>query len=127
MTEMSTVDAREQLAEVVNRAAYGKERVILTRRGKPLAAVVPMEDVEALQRLEARVRPAVGEPCRDELTPGERTALEELRDRALGPGHTESLAGAARPFIRRQPAPDADWDEAIAQAAARTFLAKAEE
>jgi prevent-host-death family protein len=40
MTTISTVKARDQFADVVNRAAYGKERVVLTRRGKGLAAVV---------------------------------------------------------------------------------------
>ena len=51
---VSTVAARERLAEVLNRAAYGKERVVLTRRGKRLAAIVPIEDVERLEALEDR-------------------------------------------------------------------------
>ena len=37
---------------MLNRAAYGKERVVVTRRGKALAAIVPMEDVQALAALE---------------------------------------------------------------------------
>ena len=49
---LSTTAARDSFAEVVNRAAYGKERVVLTRRGKPLVAVVPIEDVELLEGLE---------------------------------------------------------------------------
>ena len=44
--------ARDKFAEVLNRAAFGKERVVLTRRGKPLVAVVPIEDVEVLEHLE---------------------------------------------------------------------------
>lgn len=51
----TTVEARKQIGEVINRAAYGKERVILTRRGKPLVAVVPIEDVETLEALEDRL------------------------------------------------------------------------
>jgi prevent-host-death family protein len=51
----TTVEARKQIGEVINRAAYGKERVILTRRGKPVAAVVPIEDVETLEALEDRL------------------------------------------------------------------------
>ena len=39
-------------AEVLNRAAFGKERVVLTSRGKPLVAMVPIEDVEVLEQLE---------------------------------------------------------------------------
>ena len=49
---LSTVAARDKFAEVLNRAAFGKERVVLTRRGKPLVAVVPIEDVEVLEHLE---------------------------------------------------------------------------
>lgn len=52
MAAMSTVEAREHFAEVVNRAAYGKERIGLLRHGKPVAAVVPLEDLELLERLE---------------------------------------------------------------------------
>ena len=52
---VSTREARENFSDVINRAAYGKERVILTRRGKPLVAVVPMADVELLETLEDRL------------------------------------------------------------------------
>jgi prevent-host-death family protein len=51
----TTVEARKQIGEVINRAAYGKERVILTRRGEPVVAVVPIEDVETLEGLEDRL------------------------------------------------------------------------
>jgi len=37
---------------VLNRAAFGKERVVLTRRGKPFVALVPIEDVAALEAME---------------------------------------------------------------------------
>lgn len=46
--------ARDEFPEVVNRAAYGKERTILSRRGKDLAAVVPIEDLRLLERLSQR-------------------------------------------------------------------------
>jgi prevent-host-death family protein len=52
---LSTIDARKNFSEILNRAAYGKERVILTRRGKPLAAIVPIEDIETLEELEDRL------------------------------------------------------------------------
>ncbi len=52
MDTLSTVEARNQFSDVINRAAYGKERVALTRRGKALVAVVPIEDVELLRELE---------------------------------------------------------------------------
>jgi prevent-host-death family protein len=52
---VSTVKAREQLSTVINRAAFGKERVILTRRGKEIVAVVPIEDLRFLEELENRI------------------------------------------------------------------------
>jgi len=50
--QVSVSQARDDFAELVNRAAYKEERVIITRRGKPIAAIVPIEDVAYLERLE---------------------------------------------------------------------------
>ena len=55
MTKISTVEARDRFSDLVNRAAFGKERIVLTRRGRELVAVVPIEDVELLRRLEERI------------------------------------------------------------------------
>ncbi|MDQ6833376.1 MAG: type II toxin-antitoxin system Phd/YefM family antitoxin [Chloroflexota bacterium] len=46
-TDLSVAEAREQFSEAINRAAYGKERIFVTRRGKRLAVIVPVEDIEA--------------------------------------------------------------------------------
>lgn len=54
MTEISTVDARDQFSEIVNKVAYGKERMIVTRRGKALAAIIPIEDLRILEEMEDR-------------------------------------------------------------------------
>lgn len=55
MANISTREARGQLSTVVSRAAFAKERIILTRRGKAVAAVVPIEDLEFLEHLEERI------------------------------------------------------------------------
>ncbi len=55
MTELSVAEAREQFSEAINRAAYGKERIVVTRRGKRLAAIVPIEDMEAMEAIEDRI------------------------------------------------------------------------
>lgn len=49
---VSVSHAREAFAELVNRVAYQHDRVLIARRGRPIAAVVPIEDVEALEELE---------------------------------------------------------------------------
>ena len=51
---ITTVAARQNFSELINRVAYGKDRVLLTRRSRPLAAVVPMEDIALLEEIEDR-------------------------------------------------------------------------
>jgi prevent-host-death family protein len=55
MGSIKTVDARNQFADVVNRAAYGKERIVLTKHNREVAAVVPIEDLRLLQELEEHI------------------------------------------------------------------------
>lgn len=55
MTRVKASEARNDFATTLNRVAYGKNRVVLHRRGKDLAAIVPMEDLELLQKLEDRL------------------------------------------------------------------------
>jgi antitoxin Phd len=52
MIEVGVHEIRANLAEVINRVAYGGERIVLKRRSKPVAAVVSMEDLELLNSLE---------------------------------------------------------------------------
>lgn len=47
--EIPVTQARAELAELINRVVYGGERVVVTRHGKPLVALVSAAD---LQRLE---------------------------------------------------------------------------
>lgn len=55
MAMMTTVEAREHFSELINRTAYGKERVVLTRRGKNLVAIVPLEDLQMLEEIEDQI------------------------------------------------------------------------
>ncbi len=48
---LSTSEARQQFAEVVNRAAYRGERFVVQRRKKPVAALIPIEEYEFLERM----------------------------------------------------------------------------
>jgi prevent-host-death family protein len=48
---ISLTEAKKSLGEVVNRAAYGGERIVLLSRGKPKAALVSLEDLELLESL----------------------------------------------------------------------------
>lgn len=52
MITISTADARYQFANLINQSAFGKERIVLTRRGKKLCALVPIEVLEQLEAYE---------------------------------------------------------------------------
>ena len=54
-TEMSVQEAREGFADALNRVAYGHDRVLIQRRGKPVAALIPVSDLNALEALEDRL------------------------------------------------------------------------
>jgi prevent-host-death family protein len=55
MTSIPLSEARAQLPEIVNKVAYGAKRIILTRRGKKIAAVVSIEELELIEALEDRI------------------------------------------------------------------------
>lgn len=45
--EIPVTEARAQLSDLINRVGYGGERIVLTRHGKPLVALVPAADLQA--------------------------------------------------------------------------------
>ena len=55
MTKISTLEARKNLADVINAAQYGKDRIILTRHGKPVAGIISVDDLNLLENLEDRL------------------------------------------------------------------------
>jgi len=55
MTRLAAGKVRQEFAETINRVAYGRERVVVRRRGKDLAALIPFEDLMLLEELEHRL------------------------------------------------------------------------
>ena len=55
MTSMPITAARDDLSEAVNRVAYGRERICLTRHGKDVACVVSVEEARLLDLIEDRL------------------------------------------------------------------------
>lgn len=49
---MNIVGLRKGLADALNRVKYRGERIVLERRGKGVAALVTMDDLELLRRME---------------------------------------------------------------------------
>lgn len=75
-TAMPTSRARLDFGDLLNRAAYGKERIVLTRRGRALVAVIPLEDLERLRAMED-LRDA--EILREALADPERLPYDQVR------------------------------------------------
>ena len=49
---LTVAEVRQEFAEVLNRVAYAKSRLVVTRHGKRVAAVIPIEDLELIEKLE---------------------------------------------------------------------------
>jgi prevent-host-death family protein len=69
METISITEAREHLADLGNRVSLRGERLVVERRGKDLFALVSVEDLELLERLEDKldldaVRAAKDEPAK---------------------------------------------------------------
>ena len=87
MSRIAVIDARKDLAEILNRAAYGKERVVLTRRGKDVAAIVPIDDVKMLEAIEDHMDLAESVRILERVRAGSEQALslDELKAKYQAP------------------------------------------
>ena len=77
VTRINISKARAEFPDILNRAAYGHERTILSRRGKDLAAIISIEDLQLLERL-----------AEDEM---DRIDLEDARAALAEPGESISF------------------------------------
>jgi len=41
---VSVAEAKKHLSELLGRVAFGKEQIVITKRGKPMARLVPTEE-----------------------------------------------------------------------------------
>lgn len=84
--EIPVTQARAELAELINRVVYGGERVVVTRHGKPLVALVSAAD---LARLDAVAGDA---PAEEEAAGAEEeviSTVSRIGDGTAGPGWNE--------------------------------------
>ena len=44
VVEIPVTEARVDFSELINRVGYGGERIVITRHGKPLVALVPVSE-----------------------------------------------------------------------------------
>jgi len=86
MTRLNATKAREDFSDTLNRVAYRGERILLERRGKVVAAIVPAEDVKLLEELEDRfdleeARKAIADVKKHGTVPWEKVKPELRRRR----------------------------------------------
>jgi prevent-host-death family protein len=79
MKKVTTAEARKSMAELLNRAAYAKERFVVTRHGKGLVAIVPLEEVALLDRLRALLDRREFEAALAEIEASGTVAWDEVR------------------------------------------------
>ncbi|MYW17822.1 type II toxin-antitoxin system prevent-host-death family antitoxin [Streptomyces sp. SID2955] len=81
--EIPVTQARAELADLINRVVYGGERVVVTRHGKPLVALVSAADLERLDALDAQAEEQVV------------SSVSKLREAGSVPGEQQRFGIAA--------------------------------
>ena len=79
-TTMTTIDAKEKFTDLINHVSHSKERVILVRRGKEIAAIVPLEDLQSLETSQSRHDLNEAIDAFKEAKDTGTTSLEQLKD-----------------------------------------------
>lgn len=78
--DLPITDARGRLADIVNEAAYGGQVTYLTRHGRRLAAIVPVEAAEAAERWEDEQLGRLADEAVAEMTGGAQPVpLDDVR------------------------------------------------
>jgi prevent-host-death family protein len=54
MEKVSTIDVRQRIGDLLNRVALRHDEFVIERKGKPLAALVPIQRLEQMRRFARR-------------------------------------------------------------------------
>lgn len=63
---VSTIGLRDGLADILGCVRHAGERVVVTRSGKPVAAIIPLETLRALEKFEDEYDILAAEKALDE-------------------------------------------------------------
>jgi len=80
MTRIGVSEARDNLSEVVDRTRYTHDRVVLTKRGRDVGAIISIEDLKLLEMLEDQLDIKEARQALED-SQGERVSYDELRKR----------------------------------------------
>jgi len=87
MSSISIADASRQLSQVINRASYGREVVILTSRGRPKAILIGLDAFQQLLGMEGKAELASVQEIR-------RAFRKDLED--IGYANPEDIVALVR-------------------------------
>ena len=83
MVTVSSEEVRDGLGELINRVAYGGERVMVTRRGKKIVGIISAEELELLEEVLDAIEDEIDIPLikerMAEIERGEFVTLEQLK------------------------------------------------
>jgi prevent-host-death family protein len=115
MATMTVAEAKNRFSDVLRRAEYGGERVIVERHGKPVAAIVSTDDLRRLEATEDAAdlrdsRAALAEAKERGTIPLDAVlrqyGLEHLRIEAEPTGRRRAAATRARARASRKTSPN---------------------
>lgn len=55
MLKVEATEARNEFSDLINKVRYGFDRVLIGRRGKDVAALIPVEDLRLLEMIEDQI------------------------------------------------------------------------
>ena len=86
--KVSTMDVRQRIGDMLNRVALRHDEFIIERKGKPLAALVPVERLEQMRRFARRHA---------------LDFMEQQQPSGLSDAQAAELAADAKRWARRSP------------------------
>lgn len=96
MKKVSTMDVRARIGDMLDRVALRHDEFIIERRGRPLAALVPVERLEQMRQFARQHGLALID--RQKGAPGDQLSDEEAMEVAL-----EAQRAARRRLRRAEP------------------------
>lgn len=90
---VSIGEVKRDISELINRVAFGGERIVLTSRGRPKAVIVSIEDYARLQEMEQARTEA---QWRDWLRRAQEFSQRVLRERGGEPVDIDLVVQSAK-------------------------------
>jgi len=81
MVKVEATKARNEFSDLINTVRYGSDRVLIGRRGKDVAALIPVEDLRLLELLEDQIDIAAARRALANPKNKVRVPLEQVKKR----------------------------------------------